>query len=235
MCSKEDVSRRTFSSKTFILGNSRYCSYMFTETVHVQDLSGAWTEIDNTLIEDKDGSGRLLRNTDNPALHVILRSGKSPELVRLEEPDGFFISWTVSGVSDAEPRTVVPSPAPEQEGPFSPEQLYARVNTEAEYEEILPGTTLKCRIRSTMFKDEWVFAKKEYVRPVVLQICAPGLCLSLNDKNQIEASAPSGEVPFILLAPFMKQSDEGIPSGPVKTDLVPSPDPHLYSGRRLAQ
>ena len=37
----EDLSRRTFSSKTFIFGNNRYCSYMFTETVHVPDPFGA--------------------------------------------------------------------------------------------------------------------------------------------------------------------------------------------------
>ena len=97
----EDLSSRAPSSKTFVLGNGRYCSYMFAETVHVPGPSGGWTEIDNSLIEDKDGSGRLLRNTDNPALHVILRSGKSSGLVCLEDPDGYSVSWTVSGASDA--------------------------------------------------------------------------------------------------------------------------------------
>ncbi len=90
MYPSEDLSRRAPSSKTFFLGNGHYCSYMFAETVHVPGPSGGWTEIDNTLIEDKDSYGRLLHNADNPALHVILRSGNSPELIRLEDPDGFF-------------------------------------------------------------------------------------------------------------------------------------------------
>ena len=98
---KEDLSLRTDASKSYSLGSGRYHTTLFPQTVHVKNTSGEWVEINNTFIEEKDGSGRLLRNTDNPALHVILRSGKSPELVRLEDPDGFFISWTVSGASDA--------------------------------------------------------------------------------------------------------------------------------------
>ena len=177
-----------------------------------------------SFIEDKDGSGRLLRNTDNPALSISLRSGNSSELVCLKDQNGYTLSCSVPEASDIQPQIVQGPPVPDPEDPLSYDRILRQINTQAEYKDIFPGTTLNCYIRSTMFKDEWVFSEKENVRPIVLNVTAPGLHLSLNDKNQIEASAPSGEIPFTILTPFMKQSNDYGTLGAVEVSLAPSDD-----------
>ena len=151
---KEDLSLRTAASKTYSLGSGRYHTTLYPQTVHVKNTCGEWTEIDNTFIEDKDGSGCLLRNTENLALSVALHSGKSSELVRLKNQNGHILSWSVPEASDVQPRIVQGPPIPDPEDPFSYDRILRQINTQAEYKDIFPGTTLNCYIRSTMFKDE---------------------------------------------------------------------------------
>ena len=67
---KEEVPLLTAASKTFDFGNGRYKTIVSSQTLNVKDSSGKWVEINNTFIEEKDGAGRFLRNTENIALDV---------------------------------------------------------------------------------------------------------------------------------------------------------------------
>ena len=54
---QEILKKRTHNAKVFDLGRGAYQIVQYPDTVHYQDESGAWMEIDNRLDEMKNRSG----------------------------------------------------------------------------------------------------------------------------------------------------------------------------------
>ena len=219
----EEKAKRTRSSKIYSLGRGLYQAVMYPEAVHAKDQDGNWCEIDNTLLEKQDEKGLFFQNKMNPELKLQLRSSESKEMVRLENEDGQVIVWGLEGAQSVSPR-ILPCNCPQHAEDDLRRYVLDHLDGEAIYEEILPGIDMKCHIKSSSFKDEWVIKNRYSARCLVLRLYTPDMQPDLQEDGAIHLLTATGATPFILPKPFMKTAVEEDGIGAVSVELLPSED-----------
>ncbi|HML46400.1 MAG TPA: hypothetical protein PKE04_06590 [Clostridia bacterium] len=94
---EEVQAKRTAHQKVYYLGGGSYQCSLFPEAVHYQDASGAWQDIDNTLVEETV-RGKARRTTRGAGLSMSLAAASDDdELVRLTNEKGQSIAWKLEG------------------------------------------------------------------------------------------------------------------------------------------
>ena len=216
----EEKARRTRSSKIFNLGRGLYQAVIYPEPVHAQDANGEWQEIDNSLETHQDAQGVFLCNRQNPDLRLTLRPSSQDEMIRLEDGDGCYVAWTVEGAQDAIPHPV-PCSCPEHAADDLRRNVLDHLDSEAIYENILPGITLKCRVKSDSFKDEWIIATPDAAVPITLLLKIPNLIPQMQGNGEIHLIASNGEIPYVLPKPFMQDANASEIPGFVAVSMQP--------------
>lgn len=216
----EEKARRTRSSKIFNLGRGLYQAVIYPEPVHAQDANGEWQEIDNSLETHQDAQGVFLCNRQNPDLRLTLRPSSQDEMIRLEDGDGCYVAWTVEGAQDAIPHPV-PCSCPEHAADDLRRNVLDLLDSEAIYENILPGITLKCRVKSDSFKDEWIIATPDAAVPITLLLKIPNLIPQMQGNGEIHLIASNGEIPYVLPKPFMQDANASEIPGFVAVSMQP--------------
>lgn len=217
----EDVSRRTRASKVFSLGRNLYQAVLYPETVHAQAKDGTLVEIDNTLETRKDDRGLLLCNRQNPEMKTTFRPASDREMVRLENEQGQSIAWRAEKAQQVVP-TILPNDPPKHPKDDLRRDVLDRLNAAVMYENILPGISLRCRLNSVAFKDEWILTRQAASGTLSLLLFMPGLTPCLQEDNSIQCVAEDGSTPFSLPAPFVQDANEE--KGPVSVCLEPCAD-----------
>ncbi|HIU14971.1 MAG TPA: DNRLRE domain-containing protein, partial [Candidatus Ventricola intestinavium] len=218
---QEILKKRTHNAKVFDLGRGAYQIVQYPDTVHYQDESGAWMEIDNRLDEMKNRSGAsVLRNRRNRiSVEFAKETGKAP-LVSLATPSGHGLAWELRGARAG--ITAQTSLSPMQDNPDEDARRadLSHVETELTYEEILPHVDLICRIQGTAFKDDIVLKNAQAPHEVTFDLTAQGVDPVMQEGGAMAAYA-SGQpdrILFTLPAAFMRDSAGRI--GEVTTRLL---------------
>ena len=215
----EDKERRTRGSKIYSLGRGLYQAVLYPEAVHAQAKDGSWVEIDNRLEEKRDDRGLFITNRQNPDLKVVFRPTPENEMVHLENRKGQCIAWCLENAQPVQP-VVLPFSGPEHNENDQRREVLDHLDAEVKYESILPGIDLRCRVKSSSFKDEWVIADRKSACTLHLNLFTPGMIPQLQKDREIQLVGAGGEIPFILPAPFLKDAEENS-VGDVSVSLMP--------------
>lgn len=219
----EEKARRTENAKLFSLGDNLYQTVLYAQPVHYLDgETGAWEEIDNTLVEEKDSLGQTrLVNRRNGLMSVALSTGQ--RMVEIKNGQGETVSWVLEGAG-AKAVTMDKAAARRLEAADINyrNEVQTRLAQDAIYKDILPGTQMHCHIESTTFKEDIVFATREAAKPLSFLITAPALSLVLNGDQSISLYNAEKALAFEMPAPFM--IDDGGMTGGVSVTLAEEGD-----------
>lgn len=223
MPGRENHAKRTRLGKIFSLGRGLYQSVLYPEPVHYQDRdTGEWREIDNTLIPMTDGAGETyLINRSNDELRAEFHNTADAAMVLLENEEGRMVSWQLEDARDIQPRPVERQ-CPRHEDCDRRRDVLDHLDGEVVFEGILPGVDIRCRVQSVSFKDDIIFFTRQSARPLSFLLSVPDMVPSLKENGDIQIIAPTGDVPFVLPAPFMKDSTTEGAFGGVLVTLAPT-------------
>ena len=207
----EAKERRSEMGKVFQLGENHFRTVIYPEAVHYWDAANkVYRSIDNRLVQLSDG----LRNAANGKLQVRLKEN----LVQLANDRQQEISWQL-----VQGRKV----APKQNLQQKMESLFGKLlgtehqlESEAVYEEILPGVDWRCKIQGEQFKDEIVFPALEQVQPVQFRLQTNGLTLVQDEAEAMHLADAQGEPAFYLPAPYAISAEEEQEYGPVAVQVA---------------
>ena len=207
----EAKERRSEMGKVFQLGENHFRTVIYPEAVHYWDAANKmYRSIDNRLVQLSDG----LRNAANGKLQVRLKEN----LVQLANDRQQEISWQL-----IQGRKV----APKQNLQQKMESLFGKLlgtehqlESEAVYEEILPGVDWRCKIQGEQFKDEIVFPALEQVQPVQFRLQTNGLTLVQDEAEAMHLADAQGEPAFYLPAPYAISAEEEQEYGPVAVQVA---------------
>lgn len=217
---REMAEKRTRAGKVFSLSGNLYQSILYPDPVHFQDgKTGRWEEINNTLVQKKDKAGiSFLMNKQNGDLTVSLYPASAAQMVVLKNENGSSLSWSLEGAKDIAPEMVA-SPSFNHRGRDQRRKVLKQIESQAVYQDILPGADLVCKVLGARFKDELVFGTRESAVPVTFVVTAPGLHLANDGKGVIAVVSATGETEFALPAPFLKDAAQEAGISPLAVSL----------------
>ena len=217
----EVVSSRRLSSKTFLLGENLYQSVLFADQVHFLDKrTKNYEEIDNTLIEKEDQEyGYYLTSKRNGALDVRMYPSDAKQLLTITDENSNTIGWRVLEANPVKPEIERLDPPKHEADDLRRDALDTLYGTAA-YPEILPGVTLRCTVGGASFKDEYVFAGLEAIRPISILLSTAGLRVRQEKNGAILLVDQEGEAVFSLPFPFLRDAHDDL--GEVRVELEQS-------------
>lgn len=229
MPGSEDCAKRTRSGKLYSLGRSLYQAVLYPDPIHYQDkATGRWEEIDNTLEQRTDSAGDVyLTNRKNDELQVELHNAQNAAMVLLENDDGYMLAWHLEGAENVHPQPTARR-CPLHTDCDHRRAVLDHLEDEAVYTGILPGVDIHCRVQSVSFKDDIVFAGLQSVRPLSFLLSVADLVPSAQEDGEIRFVTPQGDIPFVLPAPFLKDSSTGSAYGRVSVSLSPTEERDVW-------
>lgn len=99
------------------------------------------------------------------------------------------------------------------------------LQSEAVYEDILPGADWRCQINGNAFKDEVVFHRAEQAAPVTFRLHAPRLLLVQGGQGELLLEDAQHHPVFLLPEPWAMSADEAQEAGRVQVRIAQS-SPH---------
>ncbi len=229
MPGREAKEKRTRAGKIYSLGQNLHQAVLFADPVHYRSkATGAWEEIDNTLIPATDAAGgTYLTNRANDEFRVEFHPTTDAVTILMQDDEEHLLGWFLKEAQETVPVRAARPRRVKQEDDLRRDVL-AQLEDEAVYQDIFPGVDLRCRVQAMSFKDELIFSSREAVRPVTFVLTAPGLNPEQRENGGIDFVTISGEAVFTLPAPFLKDSAPESVTGGVRCELEPSHEQDIW-------
>lgn len=206
---QEIKSKRTQFGKVFSLGGNRFQAVTYAEPIHKENpQTGEWEELDLSFQATQDDAGHnVCMNASGDNLSIACGiSGEKP-FITLADNSEHKIAWGIEGAASVNPEA-------EKKGINSSdltvkslrEEVLEKLHHQIIYSEIFSGVKMICE-SGNQFKDTFVFASKEAVRPIVYLITANNLTATVKEDREICFASMEGKPVFYFTMPFLTDAD----------------------------
>ena len=216
----EIKSKRTRFGKVFALGANRFQAVTYTDPVHrFNKQTREWDELDNRFCATprmeaarqqglvSADQGEVLLECKTGSMDVACAMSGEMPFINLTDQQGRQLAWGVKAAMAVLPEASAASDAPARNVRAMRERVLDHLHGEVTYKGVFTGVDLRCKL-DRGFKDEFVFAEKESVRPVTFLLESEGRRMELDGQNVLTVLDEQGEAVFRLQAPFMLDANE---------------------------
>lgn len=232
----EVLSMRSQYEKHYDNGDGTYTAIVDTAPIHYNNENGEWVEIDNTLIQNDDGSYTNAKNSMNVTLAPTANINTISDIDNNNMNDchlvsldymGYNISWDivnpytddVAEISACEVNTYCPieisENIPQRCIEMGDEYLEKNIeksisskNSSVWYRSLFDGCDINVEIKPTSIKENIVLNNRKAANnKFTYYIETNGLIAELCDDNSIRFTNQENNVIFFIPAPFMFESE----------------------------
>lgn len=232
----EVLSMRSQYEKHYDNGDGTYTAIIDTAPIHYNNENGEWVEIDNTLIQNDDGSYTNAKNSMNVTLTSIANVNTISDIDKHKMNDchlvsidymGYNVSWDIVNpyadnaekVSVCEAASYCPIEISkhnsqrliEMDNEYlenNIEKTISSKNSSVWYRSLFNGCDINVEIKPTSIKENIVLNNKEAANHTfTYYIKTNGLIADLCDDNSIKFVDEEDNIIFFMPAPFMFESE----------------------------
>lgn len=222
---RELTDQRDRFTKYFEKDNGSEVAIVSAKPIHYRDEKGNWKDIDNTLVQKTDISGNdVLVNQEND-MKVTLPTTLGEGMPISIESDVYRLSFTLlhpGEQKDVEAKVI----AEDSKALEEPSIDLSSQKSVVQYADVLAQTDIRYDILPDGLKESIVVKEVgEVQNEYVYEIQAEGLTASLQKNGSLEFLTATGEVEFVMPAPYMFDS-AAVPShsSEIAVDLQKSED-----------
>ena len=218
MAGKEMTEKRTRSSKTFDLGRGARQFVLYPQSVHYEDESGTWEDIDNSLKLRKGKAGEAaFVNQAGPLAIQFAQMADAKQLIRIEDRKGSHLSWSVQGI-DQVMGIMQKEKATRTADEDERRRRLPKQSSSVLYENVFTDTDLVCRLQGESFKDDICLKSINAPHTFTFAVQTSGLQLVRQEDGTILAYEEGDTEPVFTLPPAFMYDAQG-KNGTVETRL----------------
>ena len=232
----EDVSRREANVKHFCLDGNRRQAISYSANVHFRDAQGRWADIDNTLESVMVGGREMLRNRANAVSMLLPRRMNAGSEVSVSR-NGKTFSWRFEQADGGDARVFTGAElkklrlahlaqklpryvgrtlesllnanlAEELETPVESRMAPMLMCSEARYEQICPGVSVRYSLNGERLKEDILIDNADALNRAVIRLSdAFDYCVS-EDGELLVCDRETGEIEFMMGVPIVYDAND---------------------------